>query len=81
MLMLSYGLMARRASWVRGDKRVVATPQLPLKTAGAENLSRIPYFGGLNLEGMPSGAYVLQVTATDRAANATISKRTSFDIE
>jgi VWFA-related protein len=65
----------------RGDKRVVATPNIPLKTVGAENLSRLPYFGELNLEGLPSGSYVLQVTATDRATNLTLLKRTSFEIE
>jgi hypothetical protein len=65
----------------RGDKRVVATPSRPLKTAGIENPSRIPYFGELNLAGMPAGSYVLQVTATDRTARSSISTRAAFDVE
>jgi hypothetical protein len=65
----------------RGDKRVVATPSRPLKTAAIESPSRIPYFGELNLAGMPSGSYVLQVTATDRTARVDTSTRAAFNVE
>lgn len=65
----------------RDDKRVVATPSIPLKAAAGASPSRIPYFGELDCEGMPGGRYVLQVTATDRAAGVNISKRIAFEIE
>jgi VWFA-related protein len=65
----------------RGGTRVIATPSRPLQTAGTENPSRIPFFGELNLAGMPSGSYILQVTATDRTARVDTSTRAAFDIE
>jgi hypothetical protein len=65
----------------RDDKRVVATPSSRLKTEGIADLSRIPYLAEVNLEGMPSGRYVLQVTATDRTARADASQRMNFEIE
>ena len=61
--------------------RVVASPRVPLKTAGAADLSRIPYFAAVNLEGMSGGKYVLRMTATDRAAGTTVSQQVAFDVE
>ena len=63
------------------DKVVIATKPSRLKTEGTTDLARIPYFAELNLDGMASGAYVLQVTATDRATQATILQRMDFEIE
>ena len=65
----------------RDEKLVSATPLSRLKTEGVADLSRIPYFVGLKLEGMPSGRYVLHVTATDRIARANASQRMNFEIE
>jgi hypothetical protein len=65
----------------RNSKAVIATPLFRLGTEGIADLSRIPYFAELNLEGMASGGYVLQVTATDRTAGTHASQRMNFEIE
>jgi hypothetical protein len=65
----------------RDSKAVIATPLFRLATEGIADLSRIPYFAELNLKGMASGGYVLQVTATDRAAGTQASQRMNFEIE
>jgi VWFA-related protein len=66
---------------LRDDKPVIASPLSRLKADGAADPSRIPYSAQLNLEGMPSGSYVLQVTALDRTAAADASQRFTFEIE
>jgi VWFA-related protein len=63
------------------EKIVIATPLSPLRTEEMVDLSRIPYFAELNMEGIPGGRYVLQVTAIDRAADSNASQRASFEIE
>jgi hypothetical protein len=70
-----------RTEVFRLGKRVVASPTVPLKTAGVADLSRIPYFAALNLEGMSRGKYVLQMTAIDRATGTTASQQKVFDVE
>ena len=66
---------------LRGEKAIISTRPSRLRTEGATDLSRIPYFAEMNLEGVPSGPYVLQVTATDRATRSTTSQRMNFEIE
>jgi hypothetical protein len=73
--------VALRIQVFRDDRPVIASPLSPLRTEGIADLSRIPYFAELNMEGMPSGGYVLQVMAIDRATNSTTSQQASFDIE
>jgi VWFA-related protein len=63
------------------DRPVIATPLVHLKTEGVADLSRIPYFAEVNLEGMPRGSYVLHVTAFDRTARASTSRRMNFEID
>ena len=70
-----------RTEVFRLGKRVVASPTVQLKTAGFADLSRIPYFAALNLEGMSRGEYVLQMTAIDRAAGTTTSQQIVFDVD
>lgn len=70
-----------RTEVFRDGVRVVATPLVRLKTIGTSDLSRIPYFAALNLEGMSSGRYVLRVTATDRTTANSVSQRVDFEIE
>jgi VWFA-related protein len=62
-------------------KPVIATPLSQLRTEEVEDLSRIPYLAEINMEGMPNGKYVLQVTAADRTAGTTASQRTTVEIE
>ena len=73
--------MVLKVEVFRDEKRVSATPLSRLKIEGVADLSRIPYFAELKLEGMPSGRYFLQVTATDRIARANASQRMNFEIE
>jgi VWFA-related protein len=70
-----------RTEIFRLGRRVVASPTVQLKTAGVADLSRIPYFAAVNLEGMSGGRYVLQMTATDRATGTTVSQQVAFDVE
>ena len=65
----------------RDDTLVIATPWSRLRTEGIADLSRIPYFAELNLQGMPSGRYVLQVTALDRTGHTHASQSMDFEIE
>jgi hypothetical protein len=65
----------------RDDKPLIATPFSRLRTDAVADLSRIPYLGELNLEGLSSGRYILQVTAIDRAAGTIAAQRTNFEIE
>ncbi len=65
----------------RDEKPLMVTPFSRLRTDGIEDLSRIPYLGEVNLEGMPGGRYVLQVTAIDRTAQTIAAQRTDFEIE
>jgi hypothetical protein len=70
-----------RVQVFRGDNLVIGTPLSRLRTEGIADLSRIPYFAELNLQGMPSGRYVLQVTALDRTAHTNASQSMNFEIE
>ena len=65
----------------RDDTLVIATPWSRLRTEGIADLSRIPYFAELNLQGMPSGRYVLRVTALDRTGHTNASQSMDFEIE
>ncbi|MDT7687995.1 MAG: hypothetical protein QOE46_754 [Acidobacteriota bacterium] len=65
----------------RDDQPVFTAPLSRLKSEEAADLSRIPYLAELNLGTFPSGRYVLQITAIDRAAKTTASQRASFIIE
>ena len=65
----------------RDDTQVIATPWSHLRTEGIADLSRIPYFAELNLQGMPSGSYVLQVTALDRTGHTNAAQSMDFEIE
>jgi len=62
-------------------KPIIATRPSRLKTDGISDLSRLPYFAEVNFEGMPIGAYILQVTATDRTTSATATEQISLEIE
>jgi hypothetical protein len=70
-----------RVQVFRDDKLVIATPLSRLRTEGIADLSRIPYFAELNLDGMASGRFVLQVTALDRTARTNASQWMNFEIE
>jgi len=66
---------------LRDNKPVIATPLSRLKTDGNPDVSRLPYFAEVDLQGMPAGDYILQVIAIDRATGASASQRADFEIE
>lgn len=65
----------------RGAQAIVTTPQRKLQTEGMNDLARIPYGGEFPLSSLAPGRYTLQVTVTDRAANASATQRSFFEIE
>ncbi|HYN86796.1 MAG TPA: VWA domain-containing protein [Pyrinomonadaceae bacterium] len=65
----------------RDDQPVVTTPLSRVKTEGVQDFSRIPYAAEIPLAQLTPGRYALQVTAIDRAAKASASRRISFTVE
>ncbi|HEX7957864.1 MAG TPA: VWA domain-containing protein, partial [Pyrinomonadaceae bacterium] len=63
------------------DDQPVLTAPLKKLAAGGSPPAALPYMAELSLGGFPAGRYVLQVTAIDRAAKASASRRASFVIE
>jgi VWFA-related protein len=62
----------------RDDQPVVTKPLVKIDTAGMPDLARLPYGEDLSLGELPAGRYVLQVTAIDRAAKSSATRRASF---
>jgi VWFA-related protein len=65
----------------RDAQAIVNTQPRKLSMAGITDMGRIPYGGDFALSGLAPGRYILQITITDRAANASASERTSFTVE
>src|SRR3712207_3415115 len=62
----------------RDDQPVVTKPLVKIDTVGMTDLARLPYGEDLSLGELPAGRYVLQVTAIDRAAKSSATRRASF---
>jgi VWFA-related protein len=62
----------------RDDQPVVTKPLVKIDTGGMPDLARLPYGEDLSLGELPAGRYVLQVTAIDRAAKSSATRRASF---
>lgn len=62
----------------RDDQPVVTKPLVKIETGGMPDLARLPYGEELALNELPTGRYVLQVTAIDRAAKSSATRRASF---
>jgi len=65
----------------RDDQPVFTAPLSKLKFQEGSDLSRIPYMAELSLGTFPAGRYVLQITAIDRTAKTSDSRRASFIVE
>lgn len=65
----------------RDDQPVFTAPLSKLRADAGADLTRLPYMAELSLSTFPSGRYVLQITAIDRAAKTSTSQRTRFMIE
>ena len=73
--------MALQVQIFRDDQPVFTAPLKKLGAEGSTDASTLPYMAELSLSSFPAGRYVLQVTAIDRAAKASVSRRASFVIE
>jgi hypothetical protein len=68
-----------QAQVLRGQTPLVTTQ--PLKVPVTSDPARLPFWSELSLAELPPGRYVLQVTATDGAANRTAVERIGFSVE
>ena len=66
---------------IRSDQPVMTTSLRKVSTEGIPDLTRVPYAADISLEHLPSGRYILMVTAIDRSSKATASQSTRFEIE
>jgi VWFA-related protein len=67
---------------VLSDNRTVVTmPPAKLPTDTTKDLTRLPYWAEITLDQLPQGKYLLQITATDRAAKTSASQQASFVVE
>lgn len=66
---------------LRGGKRVVASPVLPVAVESNSDLARIPYGAGVGLKTLAPGRYVLRLTITDRNANNSAFNQIIFEVE
>jgi len=66
---------------LRDDQAIFTGPVVKLATEGVEDLIRIPYAAEISLRTLASGAYVLQLTATDNATKSSTMQRVKFVVE
>ncbi|HVF51445.1 MAG TPA: VWA domain-containing protein [Pyrinomonadaceae bacterium] len=65
----------------RDDQPVITTPLSKINAEGFPDQTRIPYAAEINLNSLPTGRYLLQVTAIDRVARATAKQRIDFTVQ
>lgn len=65
----------------RDDQPVFTAPLSKLRTEGVSDTTRIPYMAEMSLASLPTGRYVMQITAIDRSAKTSTSQRANFIIE
>ncbi|HEX8557826.1 MAG TPA: VWA domain-containing protein [Pyrinomonadaceae bacterium] len=65
----------------RDDQPVFTAPLIKLKPDAASANTQLPYMAELSLDTFQPGSYVLQITAIDRAAKTSASRRARFFIE
>ena len=65
----------------RGNQAVFESEPEALEEQKPVNTAPIFYSGSASLEGMPPGAYTLEIIATDRLVNASASQRVYFWIQ
>ncbi len=73
--------VALQVQMFRDDQPVFTAPLIKVKTAGIADLTRIPYAAELSLTTFPPGRYLLQITALDRVAKTSTTRRVKFIIE
>jgi VWFA-related protein len=65
----------------RDDQPVMTAPLSKVNSEGAADATRLPYAAEIPLNTLPTGRYVLQLTAIDRAAKTTARRRIDFTVE
>lgn len=65
----------------RDDQPVITTPLSKINAEGFPDQTRIPYAAEINLNALPTGRYLLQVTAIDRVARTTAKQRIDFIVQ
>jgi hypothetical protein len=66
---------------VRDQQPVITTPLKKISTDAIEDLNSLPYAAEISLSDLPTGRYLLRVTAVDRVTKRSASQQTRFDIE
>lgn len=65
---------------VRDGQPVVTTPLKKITVDQSDDMKRIPYAAEVELAGLPSGRYVIQISVVDRIAKTSATQRTRFQI-
>jgi VWFA-related protein len=65
----------------RHGQAIIGTPLRKLSVEGMTDLGRMPYAGQFPLETLSKGRYELQITISDKLANARATQRVSFRID
>jgi hypothetical protein len=73
--------VAMQMQILRDDQPVATTTPKKVSTEGVQDLQRLPYAAEIPLAGLPVGRYVLQLTAIDRVARASVSQQVRFEIQ
>jgi len=66
---------------VRDDQPAVTTPLRKVSAENETDLSRLPYAAEISLAGLPSGRYLLKITAVDRVRKSSAAQTARFEIE
>lgn len=65
----------------RDDQPVITAPLRKLDVTGFTDFSRLPYAAELSMAGVPTGRYILRLTAIDRVAKSSASQSVKFTLE
>jgi hypothetical protein len=65
----------------RGSQQVITVAPARIPPEVARDPGQLPYWSEIALTELPPGAYILNVTATDRVGGASSSQRISFSVE
>jgi VWFA-related protein len=65
----------------RDDQPVITAPLRKLDVENFTDFSRLPYAAELSMAGVPTGRYILRLTAIDRVAKSSASQSIKFTVE
>ncbi len=66
---------------LRDGRTLITQPTQKVPTAPPADHARLPYWAEVSLADLPTGRYLLQVTAIDRAAKTSATQSTRFTVE